>query len=143
MQPARTESAFQRLGGEARLRVIIDHFVDRVVRDTMIGFFFRSVDIPRLKRLEFEFAAAHLGGETRYTGRPLTTAHAAHPILNGHFNRRLKILENTLRDFDVPDDVVREWLQHDARLRSAIVRSTDECISAEDERPRPAEEHES
>ena len=70
MQPAQTESAIERLGGEERLRVIIDDFVDRIVRDMMIGFFFRSVDIPRLKQREFEFAAAHLGGETRYTGRP-------------------------------------------------------------------------
>lgn len=130
--PRRAEgapSAFERLGGEAALRPIIDRFVDRVVSDTMIGFFFRSVDIAELKRREYEFAAAHLGGPVRYTGRPLGEAHGRHPILGGQFNRRLKILENTLLEFNVPEEVRRAWLEHNARLRSVITRDHgDECI---------------
>jgi hemoglobin len=127
--PPPAASAFERLGGEPVLRRVIDEFVDRVVRDTMIGFFFRSVDITRLKQFEYEFAAAHLGGPTRYTGRPLGQAHGQHPILGGQFNRRLKILENTLRDLGVPDELAQEWLAHNARLRSVITRDAgDECI---------------
>lgn len=133
----RQGSAVERLGGEERLRAIVDRFVDRVVGDTMIGFFFRSVDIPRLKQREYEFAASHLGGAARYTGRPLGRAHAPHSILSGQFNRRLKILENTLRDFDVPEDVIREWLDHNARLRS-VIQSGGACNPSGDE-PRAPE----
>lgn len=123
-------SAVERLGGEERLRAIIDSFVDRVIKDMMIGFFFRSTNIERLKQFEYEFALGHLGGQARYTGRPLPVAHERHHIFGGHFNRRLKILENTLRDFQAPEDVIREWLEHNERLRPLIVRDTSgECVA--------------
>ena len=113
-------SLFERLGGEERLRAIIDVFVDRVMKDTMIGFFFRKVDASALKRLEYEFAAAHLGAGTVYSGRPIEKAHAPHPIMGGQFNRRLKILERTLADLDVPPDVSAAWLEHNERLRPLV-----------------------
>lgn len=113
-------SSYECLGGETALREIVADFVDRVRGDMMIGFFFRQVDIERLKDLEFQFAAAHLGGPAAYQGRPLRAAHRAHPIMGGHFNRRLVILEKTLRDHQVPEDVLTEWLSHNAALRSHI-----------------------
>ena len=106
----------------------------------MIGFFFRSVDLERLKQFEYEFAASHLGGPSSYRGRPLAQAHARHPILGGQFNRRLRILENTLTEFGVPKDVVREWLDHNERLRPIITRDMDaECILPSSEAPRANE----
>jgi truncated hemoglobin YjbI len=33
---------YDQLGGEAKLRQIIDTFIDRVFEDRMIGFFFRN-----------------------------------------------------------------------------------------------------
>ena len=117
-QPGQTD--VQKLGGEAALRAIIDDFVDRVMGDVMIGFHFQSVDPSRLKQLEFEFALAHLGGEKTYTGRPLGQAHGPHRILGGQFNRRLRILEQTLQDHGAPVDVINAWISHNERLRSKI-----------------------
>ncbi len=115
-------SYFEQLGGEVALRKIIDRFVDRIVDDVMIGFFFRDVDRDRLKQLEYEFAASHLGAGAQYTGRPLDTAHRKHPIMGGQFNRRLKILEKILDEFDVPVAVRDHWLAHNERLRPFITR---------------------
>ena len=47
-------SLFQRLGGEEKLRAIIDNFIDRVFADRMIGFFFRNADRARIKELEYQ-----------------------------------------------------------------------------------------
>jgi len=58
-----TNSLFQRLGGEAKLREIIDAFIDRVFADRMIGFFFRNADRERIKEMEFQLAAEFLGAE--------------------------------------------------------------------------------
>jgi hemoglobin len=126
--PDRGPSDFEKLGGEERLRAVIDRFVDRVMDDMMIGFFFAKVDRKELKRLEYEFAAGHLGAKTAYTGRPIELAHAKHPILGGQFNRRLKILERTLAELNVPADVAERWLAHNQRLRPLITRdSSQEC----------------
>lgn len=122
-------SPYDRIGGEAGLRAIIEDFVDRVTSDVMIGFFFRAVDKKRLAVLEAQFASSHLGGPSAYEGRPLSRAHGAHRIMGGQFNRRLVILEQTLRDHGVTDEVRDLWLAHNEQLRAHITRDQkDECI---------------
>jgi len=48
---------YEQLGGEAKLREIIDTFIDRVFADRMIGFFFRHADKGRIKEMEFQLTA--------------------------------------------------------------------------------------
>jgi hemoglobin len=121
-------SHYEQLGGDAGLRAIVDDFVNRVTSDMMIGFFFRAVDRERLKALETQFAATHLGGPSGYEGRPIRVAHAAHPIMGGQFNRRLRLLDQTLRDHGVSDEVREAWLAHNEQLRSQVTRDrADEC----------------
>lgn|SRR5690554_5486313 len=114
------------IGGREALARILDDFVDRVFDDIMIGFFFRNADRDRIKRFETELAAAHLsGGEERYTGRPLRDAHRAHPILGGHFARRIQIMRETLRDHGVPENIAARWIEHEERLRPLITADPD------------------
>jgi hemoglobin len=122
---------YEKLGGESRLRDIIDTFVDRVFADRMIGFFFRSADRRRIKELEFQLAAGFLGAEIEYRGRPLEKVHANHPIMGGHFARRRQILSETLDFFEVPDEIKSAILQHTDALRPLITpESGSECDSS-------------
>lgn len=111
---------FDRLGGEIKLRQIIDEFIDRVFADRMIGFFFRNADRARLKELEYQLMASSLGAEVRYEGRPLARVHANHPIMGGHFARRRQILKETLESFQVPEEIQSVILSHTDRLRPQI-----------------------
>jgi truncated hemoglobin YjbI len=111
---------FAELGGEAVLRPLIDRFVDRVFDDVMIGFLFSRANRQRVKSKEFEFAAAHLGGPFEYSGQPLRDAHGRHPIMGGHFMRRLQILKETLDEFGVPGRVRQHWVEHTLSLQSQI-----------------------
>ncbi|MGZ8521739.1 MAG: globin domain-containing protein, partial [Candidatus Binatia bacterium] len=79
---------FEQLGGEVKLRAVIDTFVDRVFADRMIGFFFRNADKARIKEMEYQLAAGFFGAPVEYHGRPLDQVHAKHPIMGGHFARR-------------------------------------------------------
>lgn len=128
------KSLFEELG-EARLRAIIDRFVDRIADDVMIGFFFHGVDRARLKQREYELAAGHLGADVPYTGRPLDKAHARHRIMGGQFMRRLKLLRDTLDEHAVPQHIHDHWVAHTERLRPLVTRdAAGECRAA------PAEE---
>lgn len=127
-------SRFEQIGGEARLRAIIDRFLDRVFADPMIGFLFAGVDQRRVRDKEYEFAAAHLGADVKYTGRPLPQAHRPHPVLEGHFMRRLQLLEETLAEFELPPDVVEHWVTHTQRLKSSVTQPGD-CRSARSVEP--------
>ncbi len=115
-------SHFDALGGEAKLRPIIDVFVDRVFDDVMIGFFFRKTDKDRLKELEYQHAARLLGADVPYQGRNLREAHHQHAIMGGQFARRKQILSEVLAEAGVPLEVRRHWLEQTEKLRSLITR---------------------
>ena len=113
-------SLFDDLGGEPVLRRIIDRFVDRVFDDVMIGYLFKDASRARLKEMEYQHAARHLGGAVRYEGKPLREAHAPHPILQGHFNRRRELLRRTLVEEGVRDGIVEHWMAVTEALRGEI-----------------------
>ena len=111
------ESLFEKLGGESRLRAIIDAFIDRVFEDRMIGFFFRNADRARIKEMEYQLAASFLGADIEYSGRPLGKVHVNHPIMGGHFARRRQILKETLEAYQVAEEIKAAWLDHTDSLR--------------------------
>ncbi len=113
-------SLFEKLGGAARLRAIIDAFIDRVFEDRMIGFFFRNADRARIKEMEYQLAASFLGADVKYTGKPLGKAHGNHPIMGGHFARRRQILKETLETYQVAEEIKSAWLRHTDSLRPLI-----------------------
>jgi hemoglobin len=114
------ENLFEQLGGELKLRKIIDTFIDRVFADRMIGFFFRKADKDRIKEMEYQLAAGFLGASVEYQGRPLDRAHARHPIMGGHFARRKQILKETLELYEVAENIKEAWLRHTEDLRPLI-----------------------
>ena len=119
------DTLYEELGGEAKLRQIIDAFIDRVFDDTMIGFFFRNANKVRIKEMEFQLTARFLGADVEYQGRPLDEVHAKHPIMGGQFARRRQILKETLESFDVPAFIIDAWLEHTDSLRPLITPEAD------------------
>jgi truncated hemoglobin YjbI len=111
---------FDELGGEAALRPLIEHFVDRVFDDVMIGYLFRAASRERVKQKEYEHAAEHLGGPVVYSGRPLAPAHAPHRIRGGQFMRRVQILKETLAEHHAPARVVDHFIAHTLSLQPLI-----------------------
>jgi hemoglobin len=117
-----SDSLFVRLGGEPKLRAVIDDFVERVFSDMMIGFLFRNVDRERIRQLEYEHASEFLGGPDRYSGRPMRAAHAQHRISSGQFGRRSVILKNVLAAHGVPEGIQLAWLAHLEALREQVLQ---------------------
>lgn len=116
------QTLYEELGGEARLRQIIDTFIDRVFEDRMIGFFFRNADKNRIKEMEFQLSARFLGADIEYQGKPLGEVHAKHPIMGGQFARRLQILRETLEFYQLSEPIRDAWIRHTESLRPLITR---------------------
>jgi hemoglobin len=125
MSAPKSECPFERLGGEEKVRAIVDSFMERVFADRMIGFFFRDADRKRIKEMEYQLTAEFLGAGISYQGRPLAIAHAKHPIMGGHFARRRQILKETLESFRVPAPIRDAWLRHTDSLRELITPEAD------------------
>ncbi|MGB8331020.1 MAG: group 1 truncated hemoglobin [Polyangiales bacterium] len=118
-------SFFEALGGEPKLRAIVDDFVDRCFDDVMIGFIFARADRDRIKRFEYQHAAQHLGAPIAYLGRALDEAHRPHRIFGGQFDRRRQILIETLHDHGAPKSVIDAWVSHQDSLRTLITKDAD------------------
>ncbi len=115
-------SLFEVIGGEDALRPLIDDFVQTMVADVMIGFFFNGVDVERLTELEYQFTARFMGAEQKYEGRPLIKAHARRPTFGGHFDRRRQLLLEAMDRHGVADEVKTPWLAHVDSLRANVTR---------------------
>jgi len=127
-QRTMARSAFFDKIGPDTLRAVITDFYSRVFDDVMIGFLFIGKDRRRLIEKEFEFIGKFLGGDIKYTGRPMRAAHARVPIMGGHFDRRLQILRETLADHDVDPEVREVWIGHTLALRSQVTEDgASEC----------------
>ena len=116
---------FDELGGEPRLRAIIDDFVELIFADTMIGFLFARANKARIKRFEYEHAAEFLGAGIVYGGQDLAAAHKRHPILGGQYGRRRQLLKLTLEKHRVPTHIIDAWLAHQDSLREQVTSERD------------------
>jgi hemoglobin len=110
-------------GGEHAVRPVLRALYDKLFDDMMVGFLFSGKDKAALVEHQLWFTARFLGGPDRYAGKTMPDAHAALPLLPGHFDRRHKLLEETLAASSLPEHVIAEWLRIDQGLRSAVLKS--------------------
>ncbi len=112
---------FEAAGGATGLRAMLSTFYDSVFSDVMIGFFFAAADKDRLIQKELELTARALGATgLAYTGKPLQAAHAKHPIMGGHVERRLQLLKDAMAAHEMPAEVVAAVVEHNEALRSMV-----------------------
>src|SRR5580700_7798939 len=115
------------MGGEPALRAVLRTLYDRLFDDLMVGFLFAGKDKEQLIVHQLWFTARFLGGPSRYEGKSIPDAHAALPLLPGHFDRRHHLRAQALAEHRVPSAVASEWLRVDASLKTAVLRTGEEA----------------
>ena len=118
---------YEAIGGDDRVRQVIQRLYDRLFADPIVGFLFEGKDKAHIVQQQVAFTCRFLGGPQRYEGLPLPVAHAALPLLAGHFDRRHKLLAEVLDECAVPVDVKRVWLNIDQSLRPSVLASAEEA----------------
>ncbi len=116
-------SPYEAIGGETRVRAVLEALYDRLFVDPMVGFLFEGKDKGRIVEQQVSFTCRFLGGPQTYEGMPLPRAHAGLPLLPGHFDRRHWLLSQVLDECGVPGDVKQAWLQIDDALRPSVLAS--------------------
>lgn len=90
--------------------------------DIIIGFFFDGKDLDKIADMQRSFLMRAMGATPSYSGLPPAKAHdKLAPILSGHFDRRLRILEETLAAHGLADEDIRTWISFESAFRDAIV----------------------
>lgn len=112
---------YERLGGEAPLGALMERFYERMAQDTMLGFFFYGKDLKAIASKQKEFLMRAMGATTSYSGKAPAQAHdALPPIRRGMFDRRLRILEEVLREAGLSAEDIRIWVAFEEAFREAV-----------------------
>ncbi|MFL5814706.1 MAG: group 1 truncated hemoglobin [Bdellovibrionia bacterium] len=119
------KAIFEHLGGairgEEKLRAILKDFYHRMSQDILIGFFFDGKDLDQIAEMQKAFLMRAMGAAPSYSGKPPAKAHdSLAPILAGHFDRRLRILEDTLAAHGVNAEDIRTWIEFESAFRDGI-----------------------
>ncbi len=121
------KTPYEAIGGEGKVRAILESLYDKLFADPIVGFLFEGKDKARIVEQQLAFTCRFLGGPHRYTGKSLPDVHAPLPLLPGHFDRRHRLLEQTLEGHNVPPEVKRVWLEIDQSLRPSVLAAGEDA----------------
>jgi hemoglobin len=108
-EPPSAKTLWDRLGGEAGVKKVVDDFVGAAAADPKVNFDRNGkvkVDVPKLKKSLVDFFSAATGGPFKYTGKSMKDAHKGMGITEAEFNATAGHLKASLEKNGVkPDDV--------------------------------------
>lgn len=106
-----SDSLFDRIGGEAAVNAAVDIFYRKVLADDSINSFFEGVDMEKQAAKQKAFLTMAFGGPNNYSGEDMRKGHK-HLVDRGlndsHFDAVMGHLGATLKELDVPDDLIQE-----------------------------------
>ncbi len=113
-----------RLDGQTGINAIVGALYFNILQDNRIAHFFNEVAVDQVIAHQRLFLGAALGANTQYSGRDLTTAHAALVREQGlnttHFDALLENLQVTLIDLKLDADLRNEVIAKLRGLRTQV-----------------------
>jgi len=124
------KSLYERLGGEAAIKAVVDDFVGRAAGDPKVNFTRKGTpqewkatpeNVDHLKKGLVDFVGMATGGPQKYTGRSMKDVHKGMAITEEEFNALAADLKATLDKFKVPAKEQDELLKAVAGTAPDIV----------------------
>jgi hemoglobin len=104
-------SLFEKIGGKDAVNAAVDIFYKKVLIDDRIKHFFDGIDMEKQRRKQILFLTYAFGGPNSYDGKDMRAGHAhlvAKGLNDSHFDAVLDDLGATLKELNVPDDLISE-----------------------------------
>ena len=126
------KSLYDRLGGEAAVRSVVDDFVARASIDPAVNFTRQGTErawtatpenVDALKAHLVQFVSAVAGGPQLYEGHTMREAHAGMHITNPEFDALAADLKASLEALKVPDAERDELLAVVGTTRTDVVEA--------------------
>jgi hemoglobin len=128
-KPAR--SLYDRLGGEAAIRAVVDDFVPRAASDEKVNFTRKGIpghewqatpeNVAKLKERLVQFIGVATGGPQKYEGKDMVSAHKGMQITDAEFDALAADLKASLDQLNVPAQEQKDLLEAIGSTRGAIV----------------------
>lgn len=114
-------TTFDRLGGFAKIRVLVSDFYERLLENDRLASYFAGVDMRRLIDHQTKFVASVTGGPASFTNEHLGRVHQHLNISEADFDELAEVLRDTLEDNDVDATDVDRILAQVGSVRHHIV----------------------
>ncbi len=121
MEERMPRSIFERMGGFARVRLLVSDFYEKVLDSPILLPYFQEVDMRRLIDHQTRFFAAVMGGPASFTDEQLARSHHRLGIRDEAFDEILILFRETLEDHGVADPDVERLAAHIETLRPRVV----------------------
>ncbi|NQV60268.1 MAG: group 1 truncated hemoglobin [Alphaproteobacteria bacterium] len=118
-----TKSTFERYGGFARINRLVMAFYVKVLDSPVLSKYFEAIDMRRQIDHQTKFIASLMGGPASFTNQELERAHARFTINRAEFDEMLELLQETLEDFELDDDDVKEVVQNFNSRANFVIRT--------------------
>jgi hemoglobin len=112
---------FERMGGFARVRLIVSDFYDKVLDSDRLARYFVDVDMRRLIDHQTKFISAVMGGPAAFSDEQLTRAHARLGITTDDFDEMAGYFHETLEDHGVESRELERLHAHLLSMREHVV----------------------
>ncbi|CAN5708102.1 hypothetical protein BH23GEM9_BH23GEM9_17370 [soil metagenome] len=99
----RSATAFENLGGFARVRLLVSDFYEKVLESERLRPYFAEVDMRRLIDHQTKFFAAMMGGPASFTDEQMKRAHSRLGIGDDDFDEIAELFRETLEDHGVQE----------------------------------------
>ena len=120
------ESLFDAVGGLPTLQKVHKIFYDKVYAHPWLGQFFIGHDQTAIENRQTSFMAEKMGGDVVYMGKEPKVSHETMYITQELFDLRTSILDESLREAGVPDELRDRWIRIDSAFSKAIVKPSKE-----------------
>jgi hemoglobin len=118
-------SVFERLGGFARVRLMVSAFYDKVLDSPRLGPHFEHIDMRRLIDHQTKFISAMMGGPASFTDEQIARAHHRLGITTAEFHEMADLFRETLEDFTLPAPEVIRLHAHVLTMERHVVAEAD------------------
>ncbi|MEZ6038731.1 MAG: group 1 truncated hemoglobin [Planctomycetota bacterium] len=117
----KTDTLFDKIGGKAALRTVVDEFYRRILADHGLAPMFANTDMNKQRGHQAAFLAAALGGPDEYRGKDMRAAHEHLHITQEQFGLVAMHLQSTLEWARVPAAELGQIMGAAASLAPQVV----------------------
>jgi len=118
------QTLFDAVGGLPTLQRVHKIFYDKIYVHDWLGQFFEGHNQQAIESRQTSFMAEKMGGPVEYWGKEMKLVHQSMYITAELFDLRHTLLEESLREAGVPENLRQRWLRIDNAFRKNIVKDS-------------------
>jgi hemoglobin len=120
-----SKALFERLGGKSSVEAAVELFYQKVLADNRVKHLFEGVDMEKQRAKQKAFMTYAFGGAPNYSGLSMRKAHARlvqeKDLNDAHFDAVAENLHATLKELNVPSELISEVIAIVASTRSDVL----------------------